>query len=254
VDGFRLDVADSIPLDFWEEARQDLEIIRPGIVLVAEGQKPENLIYAFDANYGWPVCNIVRKYMRESTEGKEDIDAASLRKAHEKWTSSCPKGGLSWNFMENHDISTDSFEKRHEKVWGYERCTLAMAYCFAIDGVPFIFTGEEVCYDMRVSLFGHKDCWIDWKACLDTPHAIERKANIQTWVAMRKAYSALTDGETVWIDNDQPASVLSFLRHDGVSPDVYFIGNFSDKKVKVKLSDGTKYKLEPWDFFFGAKK
>ena len=71
---------------------------------------------------------------------------------------------------------------------------------------------------------------------------------------MRKEYSALTDGETIWIDNDQPKAVVSFLRHDGASEDIIFVGNFSDKKVKVKLSDGTKYKLEPWCFVFEPKK
>ena len=152
--------------------------------------------------------------------------------------------------MENHDTSTDTYDDRHEKVWGYDRCTLAMAYCFAIDGVPFLFCGEEVCYDKRVSMFGHKDCWINWKEYLDLPQARAREANIKSWVAMRKDYSALTDGETIWIDNDRPKEVLSFRRHDGVSKDVVFVGNFSGKKVKVKLTDGTKYKLEPWSFVF----
>ncbi len=253
-DGFRLDVADGIPLDFWEEARKALDEFRPGIVLVAEGRKPENTLYAFDANYNWPVClDAVNVLLRNSVVAPDKCDASLIRKAHEEYFARCPKGTLLWNFYDNHDRSTDCMHNRFEKIRGYERCTLGQAFDFALDGVPFLFSGEEVCYDKRVSLFGHKDCWIDWKAYLDTPHAVERKANIKAWVAMRKNYSALTDGETIWIDNDQPKAVVSFKRHDGVSEDVLFIGNFSGKLVRVTLADGTKCMLKPWGFVFGPR-
>ncbi len=251
VDGFRLDVADRIVLDFWEEMRAALDEFRPGIVLAAEGQRAPNTLYAMDVNYGRPITLWpITKYFDTSLTSPEDCDASVIRREHEKYTAQSPKGTLWWNHMENHDTSTDTYDDRHEKVWGYDRCTLAMAYCFAIDGVPFLFCGEEVCYDKRVSMFGHKDCWINWKEYLDLPQARAREANIKSWVAMRKDYSALTDGETIWIDNDRPKEVLSFRRHDGVSKDVVFVGNFSGKKVKVKLTYGTKYKLEPWSFVF----
>ena len=253
VDGFRLDVADRIPIGFWEEARDALDQMRPGIILVAEGLKPENTLKAFDANYSWPTCDPVRTLMSRSAKGDGVCDASTIRAAHTKYMSGVPKGTILWSHMENHDISTDSFENRHEKIWGYDRCTIAMLYTFAIDGVPFIFTGEEICYDKRVSLFGHKDCWIDWEQYLDTPHAKERAKNIKSWAAMRKEYSALTNGETIWLDNDQPDAVVSFIRHDGASEDVIFVGNFSDKKVKVTLSDGSKYKLQPWGYVFCPK-
>jgi glycosidase/glycerophosphoryl diester phosphodiesterase len=250
VDGYRLDVADRIPLDFWEEAREALDELRPGIVMAAEGNRPGNLNYAFDANYGrrvtlWPVG----KFMDKSAKG-EETDASTIRKEYEKYVATLPKGYLLWNHIENHDSSNECFEDRHEKVWGYERCTIAMAYTFALDGVPFLFNGEEVCFDKRVSIFGHKDCWIDWNAYQDTPRARERVANIKAWASMRKRYSALTDGETVWIDNDCPKEVLSFRRHDGFSQDVIFVGNFSGRKVKVRLADGSRFTLAPWAFVF----
>ena len=56
VDGFRCDVADCIPLDFWEEARDVCERIKDGIVILAEGCRHANTRHAFDANYNWPVC------------------------------------------------------------------------------------------------------------------------------------------------------------------------------------------------------
>lgn len=254
VDGFRLDVADRIELDFWEEARKELDEFRPGFVMVAEGQKPANTRYAFDANYGWPVCsNVVNPLLRKSVTDMSECDASTIRKAHEEYFAKCPKGTLLWYFTDNHDQSNECYDNRFESSLGYERCTLAIAFDFAMDGVPFLFNGEEVCHDKRVSIFGHKDCWINWKEYLETPHAIERAANIKAWSAMRQQYSSLTEGETIWIDNDQPKAVCSFLRHDGVSEDILFVGNFSDKKVKVKLAGGSKYTLAPWGFVFGPR-
>ena len=36
VDGFRCDVASSVPLDFWVQARQEVETVRPGCIWLAE--------------------------------------------------------------------------------------------------------------------------------------------------------------------------------------------------------------------------
>ena len=42
-DGFRCDVSDGVPLDFWETARERLEKIRPEICMLAEGRRrPED--------------------------------------------------------------------------------------------------------------------------------------------------------------------------------------------------------------------
>ena len=250
-DGFRLDVADRIPLDFWEEARAQLDAFRPGIVLAAEGTKAENTLYAFDANYGWPVCrSAMSNLLKKSLTDMEGCDASTIRKAHEEYTGQRPTGTLSWNFTENHDISTDCFPYRHEQTRGYARVTLSKAFTFAIDGVPFLVNGEEVCYDKTISMFGNKNAWIQWEAYSKLPKAVERTRNIREWMQMRRQYSSLTNGQTQWLDNDRPKEIVSFLRHDGVSEDVVFVGNFSDKKLTVNLSNGMKYELEPWGYIF----
>ncbi len=48
VDGFRCDVGDAIPLDFWEEARARLERLRPDLVILSEGQRSADQVKAFD--------------------------------------------------------------------------------------------------------------------------------------------------------------------------------------------------------------
>lgn len=51
VDGYRCDVGDMCPLDFWEEGRRRLEEIRPDILMLNEGQKPSYMERAFDMSY-----------------------------------------------------------------------------------------------------------------------------------------------------------------------------------------------------------
>lgn len=253
VDGFRLDVPDNIPLDFWEEARDAMDALRPGIVLAAEGERPENTLKAFDINYSMPVCRKLRKDLDAFFLDNKPLDASSIRRNHEQWNSVCPAGTLLWSHTENHDTATDCFFDRHEKRWGNACCSLCMAFVFAIDGVPFIFCGEEACHDGRVSLFGHEGCWIDWGPALASPAAGRRCDDLRRWMQMRKRYPSLTHGATVWLDNDKPSAVCSFIRSDGVSQDVVFVGNFTEKTVKVKLADGSRYVLEPWGFVFEPK-
>ena len=254
VDGFRCDVSDLVPISFWEEVRPELEFIKPDLVMVAESRKPFNMRYGFDANYNW---NISRKAMRHvlykepEAEGKGGI--AFVRAKHEYNASVCPKGSLMWNMTENHDWSTDEFENRQEKRLGNACCELQIAFSFAIDGVPFLFNGQEIAHAKRVSLFGHKDCWIDWKSDGVTEVAQDRTAKIKAWAKMRKEQRALTHGETEWIDNNMPAEVLSFKRTLEGASDVLFVGNFSDKEVKVKLANGSKYTLAPWGYIFAPQ-
>ena len=94
----------------------------------------------------------------------------------------------------------------------------------------------------------------DWKVDGATEIAKDRTEKIKAWAKMRKEQKALTHGATEWIDNDMPAEVLSFKRTLEGYNDVLFVGNFSDKELKVKLADGSKYTLAPWAYVFEPQK
>src|ERR1044072_563580 len=53
LDGFRCDVAAEVPTDFWEQARVELDKVKPDIVMLAESDKPELLARAFALHYSW---------------------------------------------------------------------------------------------------------------------------------------------------------------------------------------------------------
>jgi len=254
VDGFRCDTARHIPISFWEEARIELERMKPDIVVVAESNEPYNTRYGFEADYNWAVFSTVRFTLdkKSRVEGKGGM--AYVRERHERQEAVYPKGSLHWNMTENHDKATDDFDNRFEKRHSHACGELTIALSFAIDGIPFLFNGQEIGHNKRVSMFGHKDCWIDWKTDGVTEVAKDRTAKIKAWAKMRKEQKALTHGATKWIDNDCPAEVLSFRRVYEGCPDVLFVGNFSDKEVKVELADGSKHKLAPWGYVFEVQK
>ncbi|MBQ2707332.1 MAG: hypothetical protein IJF67_03640 [Clostridia bacterium] len=57
VDGYRCDVGDGVPLDFWEEAREAIEPLKDGLMMLNEGHKKEALDKAFELNYGYNLRN-----------------------------------------------------------------------------------------------------------------------------------------------------------------------------------------------------
>ena len=75
-DGFRTDVADAVPLDFWVEARRRLEKIRPDIGMLAEGTKPANQVEAYDMNFGFHIYPMIRDAM----DGKQPASELAKRK------------------------------------------------------------------------------------------------------------------------------------------------------------------------------
>jgi len=251
VDGFRCDVADSIPLDFWMEAREELEKVKPDIVIAAEGQRRSNTVEAFDANYDWEiVLNCAFSLLKNPKAYTDKGGAAAIRNQYEKYMAEFPKGTKFWHFTENHDTSNDSYEYRVESVYGHNNQELGLAFCFALDGIPLVYNGQEICDASRHSIFSTKGvACIDWSLA-DKDYAVKRSNLLRKWSQMRKNYSCLVDGAVIWIDNDSPDKVCSFKRSDGISDDVLFVANCTSEKVRVRLSDGTKYELPPWGYVF----
>ena len=217
-DGFRCDVADGIPLDFWETARERLDKIRPDLCLLAEGTRREDQLKAFDLDYGW---------------GFKWDNAASLRKQWEKMRDERPRGGARFiRFIDNHDIANDSYDRRIEKAWGGRRVDAALTAMFTLDGVPMIYNGQEVADTARHSIFGRLP--IDWTSG-GKPTGQARQAFCRKLCTIRHAERALTHGAVVWLDNDQSDAVLSFLRR-APGEEILSVVNLSDRAIKARIT------------------
>ena len=91
----------------------------------------------------------------------------------------------------------------------------ALAVLFTMNGVPFLYNGQEVADGRRHSLFSNrftgKNLVVDWARGL-TPAGEGRLRLIRNLVELRRSHPALQRGEVVKVDNSTPKQVLSYLR------------------------------------------
>ena len=220
VDGFRCDVADQIPLDFWEAGRARIERIKPDVGMLAEGTRKEDQLMAFDLDYGWG--DAFKKWDNAAAICKQWKQAQDVR----------PRGGAKFvRFIDNHDIANDDYENRIEKRWGAAKVKAALVALFTLEGVPFLYNGQEVADAARHSIFGKAP--INW-ANGETADGKARFAFCQKLCALRTSEPALTQGELAWLDSDAPEAVLSFVRVFG-GEKILMVINLTDKPVKVSV-------------------
>jgi glycosidase len=131
LDGFRCDVAGMVPTAFWEEARAELDKVKPDIAMLAEWNTPELLVKAFDLDYSWSLLSALNDV------GTGAKPASALRAAWEEERAKYPQGALHMRFSDNHD------ERRAIARFGERGALAASALMFTLDGVPLIYNGME---------------------------------------------------------------------------------------------------------------
>jgi cyclomaltodextrinase / maltogenic alpha-amylase / neopullulanase len=199
LDGFRCDVAGEVPTDFWESARAELTKLKPDIVMIAEANKPELLLKAFELDYAWPFHSAITKSFEFGAPATHISDTWKFE--HDRY----PKNAMEMRFSDNHD------EKRAIARFGERGSLAASALVFTMDGVPMLYNGMEV-GDTGESgapaLF--ENIQVFWPIAERRP---EFRPFYKALIALRKAHPALQQGETEWISNSDNTRVLTYLRH-----------------------------------------
>jgi len=220
-DGFRCDVGDGIPLDFWCDIHDTMDAITAShAVLLCEGYTVCNQYKGFDADYGW-FPGLSAKAVRNAWTGRE---------------KECPRGAKFVNHYENHDIATDE-RPRREKKWGHAQIDQVLVWMFAIDGVPMLFTGNEMAdADDKHSMFGKTP--MDWSQ-LDREPGKSRHAFVKKLASLRREHPAFTavngiDGLT-WLDTTEPNKVSAFVRR-GKGETVLVVQNWTGEAVSCEIS------------------
>ncbi len=237
VDGLRMDVSFAIPLDFWETTRERLEKIRPDIGMLsesAENRRTEDQLKAFDANYSFRYFD----YLRKVIDG--EYPASSLNDIWVKFTNRWPLGARFIRYFDNHDISNDDWHNRREADWGFDACNAIFVHLFTLNGIPFIYNGQEIADTARHSIFGNAP--IHWDMT-ETLVGQSRFQFLQNMCTIYSNESALQYGKTDWLENDQPNEVLSYVRKNG-NDQILTIVNLSNYPVSVKLKDSDLFKTK----------
>src|SRR5678816_2111529 len=225
LDGFRCDVAGEVPTDFWENARAELEQVKPDIVMLAEAHKAELQVNAFDLDYSWPLHSALTKVLQG--RGR----ASDLRDEWEKEVKEWPKGALHMRFSDNHD------ERRAIARFGEQAALAASAFVFTLDGVPMIYNGMEVgdtTESGAPALF--EKLPIFWAIA---ERRKEFPAFYKSMMALRRSSLALRRGTVEWLRNSDESRVVTFVRRAG-NEEVLVAINFSNQPFSGWVQSGNR--------------
>ena len=236
IDGYRCDVASFVPIDFWENARKELDVIKP-VFMLAEAEDKELHRRAFDATYNWTLWNILHQIAINNKSVK------TLGEAYiAEHVSIFPKEGIRMNFIDNHD--KNSWEGNQYSNFG-PALKAATVFTTMMDGMPMVYNGQEAGLN-RSLLFFEKDP-IVW-----TKH--ENEALYTTLFALKHKNQALWNGnrggEMVRIMNDKMDQIISFVREKNGDKVITLI-NLSREKVQVSFD--TSYDAGTYINLFSGK-
>lgn len=233
VDGFRCDVGDGIPLDFWNEGKRRICAIKPDAVLLNEGRKYEYLLGGFDACY----CFDWHSGVYDVIVGKKTV--SELVEKMREIAQKVPQGGLLMRDMDNHDTVTD-WSQRIETLVGHEGMEMILAATYLMDGVPMVYCGNELADDAKLSMFANRfhmgKFSVTEREALKKTEVAQRRGHVmQILNALQRKSLLLSRGATEWLTNDHPETVLSFRRVFG-EQSAMFVGNMSREAVTVSVA------------------
>lgn len=151
IDGFRCDYATGVPLDFWEDARKEIETIKPVYMLAEDHLVVDLLNEAFDFNYNWNLYDA-------TLEVAKDAKKANVLKIY--IPDNFPDGTYTLNFLDNHD--KNSWERTIMEAYGADVLPIMYAFIYTIPGAPLIYSGDEIGLDHAIA-FMERDP-IDWES------------------------------------------------------------------------------------------
>jgi glycosidase len=158
IDGYRCDVAGLVPTDFWDEARRELDAVKP-VFMLAEwdelypsgGLSWENfngdtrlLERAFNMSFGLRLHYL----LDHVAEGRKPLAAIDEYLAAER--AKYPPSVYLMHFTSNHDVNSwDGTE--------YERLgPLALPFAVLtvlLPGMPLVYSGQEAALNRRLAFF-----------------------------------------------------------------------------------------------------
>jgi len=202
VDGFRCDVAQEVPMDFWRDAFARLRAVNPELYLLAEGEDPELHKDAFDASYAWELHHL----LNDIAQGKKGV--AELKEYIARDAQASPREAFRLMFTSNHD--ENSWSGTEFTRMGDAALTMAALTFVLPNGQPLIYTGQEMGYDHSFAFFDK-----------DPIPAMENNGFTSYYTSlcrMRHENPALAcgerGGEIAYLEN-MPENVLAFTRSAG---------------------------------------
>lgn len=235
IDGYRCDVANEVPVDFWKACIDSLRTMKT-IFMLAEGDKPELHTAGFDASYFWKMFQAMKKV------AAGERNALSLDTIINQNDSTFPPNAALLYFTSNHD--ENSWNKSDYGTFpGMKHDAFAVFTQTMKSSIPLIYSGQEEPV-LRAIPFFEKDS-IEFKE-------YKREKLYSTLLDLRKDNPALAvDASYKKISVGDNKALFAYLRQKGEDK-IAVILNLSNKEQTITISD-EQLTGEPLNVFMGTK-
>ncbi len=224
IDGFRCDLAFWVELDFWKEARKELDVTKP-LLWLGEFDELERPEYgdAFDASYTWTWMHKTKEFY------EKQLPLDSLLTVLKKYDDLGDSTMRAW-FTTNHD--ENSWNGTEYEKYGDMAKALAVFSC-TWNGIPLLYSGQELPNLKRIEFFD-KDP-IKWKG------KNELEGFYKTLLQLHSDNPALRSGDatvqTFRIKTSEPENVFAFLRKKGEREVLVLLNLSSQNELQFDLLD-----------------
>lgn len=216
IDGYRCDVAEMVPMEFWIEVRDSLDAIKP-VFMLAEGESPKLHVSGFDMTYSFALHHLLNDIARGDDSPKQ-IDKM-LRYESKNY----PPGSMRMRFTSSHD--ENSWKKSAITRMGKGGAKIGAILCFTLPGNPMIYSGQEVGNERSLSFF-EKDP-IEWRKS-------EFRPFYQKLSHLFKNSQALFQGDIKKFASDNDDQIYAFSR-SFENETVVVVVNFSSKPFEGSI-------------------
>lgn len=282
IDGYRMDVAHGVPVDFWETLADSLYAIKP-LFMLSEGEVPDIVNNGtFIADYAWEMHHLLNDIAASQGENskkqvnmvngnpKEGNKTIALKTALHIDTLLGKKSGqyskgYQMQFTSNHDENSWAGTEFARMGKGHKAFAVLTA---TLPGIPLIYSGQESAMDKQLQFFvkdsipwGNYSYAPFYKTLFDLKHK-----NQALW-------NGSFGGDLVRLQTGNDASVYAFTREKGGDKVVVMI-NLSNAIQSCQLAGQTakglytnvftgqkavieenqSFSLQPWEYLVLSNK
>lgn len=223
IDGFRCDLASWVEVDFWEQARPEVEKIKP-LFFIGEFDELDNPEYGkvFDASYSWTWMHKTEDYY------KKNLPLSDLKDLLQKYSAIGDNSMRAW-FTTNHDENT--WNGTEYEKYGLIAKPLAV-FSATWNGIPLLYSGQELPNMKRLEFF-EKDV-IEWNG------NNQMASFYKTLNHLKSSNPALRGGDsnvkTYLLKTSADDKILAYLRKNG-KDEVLVVLNMSKEGLKFTIND-----------------
>jgi alpha-amylase len=276
IDGYRMDVAHGVPVDFWETVADSLYAVKP-LFMLSEGEVPDIVNNGtFVADYAWEMHHLLNDIAASQGENRKkqiqmvngnpadgvkkitlrtalDIDSLLAKKQN------LYKKGYQMMFTSNHDENSWAGTEFERMGKGHKAFAVLTA---TMSGIPLVYTGQESAMDKQLQFFVKDSIpWGDYgyTGFYTTLFNLKHK-NKALW-------NGSHGGEMVRVHTGNDAAVFAFTREkDGdkvlvmvnlssssqscKATGLAVAGLYSDafSGAKVVVAENQEFSLGPWEY------